>query len=126
MAHLKTLFLLSLLFAVVILISSKASADNEPGVAQTQGDAQVNDWGGGGWRGGGGGGGWRGGGGGGGWRGGGGGGGWRGGGGGWRGGGGGGGWRGGAGDETHQAQTETKSGETKSTNIDEHGDSHMP
>ncbi|KAL2476063.1 Uncharacterized protein Adt_36799 [Abeliophyllum distichum] len=110
MAHLKTLFLLSLLFAVVILISSKASADNEPDIAQTQGGAQVDDWHGGGgvWQGGGG----------------------------WE-------WRrcrypycrrcrypycreGAGGDETHQAQTETKSGETKSTNIDEHGDKHMP
>ncbi|KAL2495859.1 uncharacterized protein Fot_39616 [Forsythia ovata] len=44
MAHLKTLFLISLLFAVVLLISSKASARNDPGVAQTQGGAQVDKW----------------------------------------------------------------------------------
>ncbi|KAL2476051.1 endoribonuclease YSH1-like [Abeliophyllum distichum] len=44
MAHLKTLFLISLLFAVVLLISSKASARNDPGVAQTQGGAQVDRW----------------------------------------------------------------------------------
>ncbi|CAA3017314.1 Hypothetical predicted protein [Olea europaea subsp. europaea] len=48
MAHFKTLFLLSLLCAVVLVISSRASVDNEPGVAQTQGGEQVDRHGGGG------------------------------------------------------------------------------
>ncbi|CAI9756840.1 unnamed protein product [Fraxinus pennsylvanica] len=97
MAHFKTLFLLSLLFAVVLVNSYRASADNEPGVAQTQGGAQVDNHGGGDgrrpiWR------------------------------------------RcryphckeGVHGDETHQAETQTKSGETESTNTNESGDGHKP
>ncbi|XP_022842959.1 uncharacterized protein LOC111366430 [Olea europaea var. sylvestris] len=47
MAHFKILLFLSLLFTIVLVFSSKASADNEPGVAQTQGGEQVDHHGGG-------------------------------------------------------------------------------
>ncbi|CAA3004382.1 Hypothetical predicted protein [Olea europaea subsp. europaea] len=100
MAYFRTLFLLSLLFAVVLVISARASADNELGVARTQGGVQGDRHGGRRWHGGGGGhhchylhckeGVHR--------------------------------------DETHQTktETETKSGETVSTNTNDNGDRHKP